>query len=313
MLLYLLLPPEDFHNKPFRYFFRVSASIIYLFSISVQGLYLNMTSWINVVHSGAEQLRTSLNTAPLYLIYLPNLAKEFCLYGWKVTPVWFCSLRLAKFTLYTRQPLMLKWIKLHCIQYTCSMNSKWLRTKASCLHTLCIVPEQLPERVWCTKLQSSFQNINVCHTTVASWPCSLLFTLTMVWIPVYTALKSGSEHFHTAFHSYRNHAKNHHSYVWTVALMYSSMFFFAGAMAIQYSVNITLIWYGMLWSLAIKVVTFFNSGVVVDSLYIWSFRFDGDMLFKSVVTPTCRRYNPKLTFLNFEYGKLYKQGCTCTK
>ena len=56
MLLYLLLPPEDFHNKPFRYFFRVSASIIYLFSISVQGLYSHMTSWINVVHSGAEPL-----------------------------------------------------------------------------------------------------------------------------------------------------------------------------------------------------------------------------------------------------------------
>lgn len=27
MLLYLLLPPDDFHNKPFRYFFRVSADI----------------------------------------------------------------------------------------------------------------------------------------------------------------------------------------------------------------------------------------------------------------------------------------------
>ena len=26
VLLYLLLPPEDFHNKPFRYFFRVSFS-----------------------------------------------------------------------------------------------------------------------------------------------------------------------------------------------------------------------------------------------------------------------------------------------
>ena len=27
MLLYLLLPPEDFHNKPFRYFFRVSVCL----------------------------------------------------------------------------------------------------------------------------------------------------------------------------------------------------------------------------------------------------------------------------------------------
>ena len=44
MLLYLLLPPEDFHNKPFRYFFRVSVSIMCLFSISVQGLYSSMTS-----------------------------------------------------------------------------------------------------------------------------------------------------------------------------------------------------------------------------------------------------------------------------
>lgn len=59
---------------------------------------------------------------------------QWILFNWKVTPVWFCSLKLAKL-IYTIPDDFWCWIKDARMQYTCSMNSNGLGLKqVVCTH-----------------------------------------------------------------------------------------------------------------------------------------------------------------------------------